>query len=638
VADTATVTPFQGDAFVTDSQDTIGIYSGSDGWVQMFGTNRLKHYVSIDGGTFSPTAAQVAQGIDLVVDTAVAPIISIPATSDAAVPIGSYIRVFNLSEIQLAAFVSLSNFSFTVFPLYGGGDNVSSVTYITKNKPDSEAGGGYNWGFDWKKYYDIFNYDGALLDDRNASLNGYTLNWVDVDENDKVMSLSDTLIQFGLVDSINTIELYLDTLKIDSLVDGDASKILMWNPDTKGVTVKDTIGLSTILVDFANAGLNYDTRKINFHDGFQALSITPLDLTQQHIGLDVQTDATLAGEGVSTSLLGVDTLTVVASQNYVNNAVSAIGSGTNNYVPRWTPDGNTLGNSIIQDNGSQVGVGVAPSTVKFRLLGDAIFDGGTDSNPIDFETTYLGTGSWDFINDRSEAGTQTQLRIGHGSGTGSRMALGYYWNGAAFDAGNYAYIGTNIIGIKIAENDAAVTLTNELFLSNPDNSGGTGDSLLVWDAATDEVLLSAPSAIPIVEAQITDLSHTTDTHIGNQDKALTGNRNLDLSTYSLNINDALSNVTIDASPTGVNTGTLTLYGGGGNGIIATRFVPKETPTFSYGIMSRRKLPQWTQRALAVVVRTISAITRQRRISIWPISTLTSERVTYHRMGRRRGLA
>ena len=33
------------------------------------------------------------------------------------------------------------------------------------------------------------------------------------------------------------------------------------------------------------------------------------------------------------------------------------GSGTLNYIPKWTPDGTTLGDSIIQDDGTKVGIG-----------------------------------------------------------------------------------------------------------------------------------------------------------------------------------------------------------------------------------------------------------------------------------------
>jgi hypothetical protein len=44
------------------------------------------------------------------------------------------------------------------------------------------------------------------------------------------------------------------------------------------------------------------------------------------------------------------------------------GSGTNNYVTRWTPDGTTLGNSIIQDDGSTVAIGSTPiGSIQFRV-------------------------------------------------------------------------------------------------------------------------------------------------------------------------------------------------------------------------------------------------------------------------------
>lgn len=41
------------------------------------------------------------------------------------------------------------------------------------------------------------------------------------------------------------------------------------------------------------------------------------------------------------------------------------GSGTNNYVARWTPDGNTLGDSLIRDNGSTIGIGTAPNSTGY---------------------------------------------------------------------------------------------------------------------------------------------------------------------------------------------------------------------------------------------------------------------------------
>jgi hypothetical protein len=44
------------------------------------------------------------------------------------------------------------------------------------------------------------------------------------------------------------------------------------------------------------------------------------------------------------------------------------GSGTNDFLPRWTPDGTTLGNSLIQDNGTRLSVGVAPSNANQLIV------------------------------------------------------------------------------------------------------------------------------------------------------------------------------------------------------------------------------------------------------------------------------
>ena len=46
------------------------------------------------------------------------------------------------------------------------------------------------------------------------------------------------------------------------------------------------------------------------------------------------------------------------------------GSGTTNYLARWTPDGDTLGNSIVFDNGTNVGIGTSSvGTYKLNVDG-----------------------------------------------------------------------------------------------------------------------------------------------------------------------------------------------------------------------------------------------------------------------------
>ena len=51
--------------------------------------------------------------------------------------------------------------------------------------------------------------------------------------------------------------------------------------------------------------------------------------------------------------------------------------GTCNYVSKFTPNGTTIGNSIIQDNGSLVGIGTAPSVYKLKVNGGVCATGFT---------------------------------------------------------------------------------------------------------------------------------------------------------------------------------------------------------------------------------------------------------------------
>jgi len=87
----------------------------------------------------------------------------------------------------------------------------------------------------------------------------------------------------------------------------------------------------------------------------------------------------------------------------IASTVSGIdGSGTTNYVPKWT-DGDTIGNSVIYDNGTNVGIGTSSPSTKLHIRGDGslirLENNNSDLNGtfIDFRdstgqrTGYLGT-------------------------------------------------------------------------------------------------------------------------------------------------------------------------------------------------------------------------------------------------------
>lgn len=128
--------------------------------------------------------------------------------------------------------------------------------------------------------------------------------------------------------------------------------------------------------------------------------------------------------------------------NYVS------GSGTLNYVPKWTPDGVTLGNSSIYDNGTYVGIGTATPTQELTVNGNIqleggarylLFDGGhtyirnnTAGNYIYFQTstsTRFGIYGSSYIRShiRHRFVDGTEASPGIISGTTNRTTTGIYW-------------------------------------------------------------------------------------------------------------------------------------------------------------------------------------------------------------------
>lgn len=79
------------------------------------------------------------------------------------------------------------------------------------------------------------------------------------------------------------------------------------------------------------------------------------------------------------------------------------GSGTLNYVPKWTPDGTTIGNSQIFDNGTFVGVGTATPARKLHVV-----DGTANNYRI------LAEASNSFIGTNTTTNTFSGYRIQNG--------------------------------------------------------------------------------------------------------------------------------------------------------------------------------------------------------------------------------
>lgn len=79
---------------------------------------------------------------------------------------------------------------------------------------------------------------------------------------------------------------------------------------------------------------------------------------QQFVTLDVPEDIIYDGDVIvtaGTSVVDAFQTVIDFILNYPNNYIG--GSGTTNFLPKWTPNGTTLGNSQIKDDGTTAGIG-----------------------------------------------------------------------------------------------------------------------------------------------------------------------------------------------------------------------------------------------------------------------------------------
>ena len=146
---------------------------------------------------------------------------------------------------------------------------------------------------------------------------------------------------------------------------------------------KTTSGVASAV----EAKIIYDTgsNTIKYYDG------------TQWVELGGDTDNYVDGMSLSGNTL---TLTRTGSLADLTQDLSGLGfvdgSGTQNYVAKWTPDGDTLGNSIIYDNGTQVGVNTtSPAAgVKFHVEGHVrVNNGNLNITNSTLPILYLNTSS-----------------------------------------------------------------------------------------------------------------------------------------------------------------------------------------------------------------------------------------------------
>ena len=104
------------------------------------------------------------------------------------------------------------------------------------------------------------------------------------------------------------------------------------------------------------------------------------------------------------------------------------GSGTLNYLAKWTPDGSTIGDSQIQDNGTRLFIGSEETTVQFHILNSSL--------PINLglSNTYTGGDAYALETNVASSNTNTNYGIKVSStNSGSGNAFGIYESAGAFN-------------------------------------------------------------------------------------------------------------------------------------------------------------------------------------------------------------
>jgi len=110
-----------------------------------------------------------------------------------------------------------------------------------------------------------------------------------------------------------------------------------------------------------------------------------------------------------------------------SQAQTVTGSGTLNYLPKFTTTGSTIGNSLFFDNGTNTGIGTAAPVTKLNVVTNATNDGVRINNTGTAAATlglFSSTGrSWALFSTGTANGTAGNFLIYDYSGGGTRMMI-----------------------------------------------------------------------------------------------------------------------------------------------------------------------------------------------------------------------
>ena len=119
---------------------------------------------------------------------------------------------------------------------------------------------------------------------------------------------------------------------------------------------------------------------------------------------------------------------------FLTGGGGVIGSGTVNYIPKWTPDGTTLGNSVIYQNGSNIGINTTNPLTKLTVSAN---DQSALISSVRYET--VGSSPAGIVSLRARGTDLLPTALLTGDEIATFAAVGYY--GAGFGTtGNANFI------------------------------------------------------------------------------------------------------------------------------------------------------------------------------------------------------
>ena len=150
------------------------------------------------------------------------------------------------------------------------------------------------------------------------------------------------------------------------------------------------------------------------------------------------------------------------------------GSGTNDYISRWTPDGNTLGDSIIQDDGTTLGIGTAPSaTIHAKMVTSSLAKSIEITNTTD--TASISTGV--DVNNYGTLGTKIGIAAAGNPVNTDNISIGGVFIGGG---GSYATTASTQYGI-IVDVGANTGFTHDSYAAYiTADSSNAGDNIGIY--------------------------------------------------------------------------------------------------------------------------------------------------------------